>query len=272
VAPGVEPIAQDELTTGAQIEWARAVRATVWAQGRWLRRGLETTPDGLDNPGRDGGMPALRETGILAAELATAPARELVLRIGYMYGWTFGSWLGPFDPREGAVLYAGSDYDTGSVNQFGRLPTDMGHRAYIEGARSGEVGPVKLTVSTRFTVASGPPRSVIGDSADGFIYLLPRGSAGRGPLISQANIRIGTTWRGLDITLDLLNVFDRRAALDTDEVFARGTIHPITGGSEADLVFLKNDTGEPAMRRQGYQLGTSFQAPFEAVLGAHKAF
>ena len=90
------------------------------------------TTAGFDNPGRDGGTPAIRETGLFAAELATAPTAKLVLRVGYMYGRTIGSWTGAFDPRQGAVLYAGSDYDAHVANLLGRLPTDIGHRTYIE--------------------------------------------------------------------------------------------------------------------------------------------
>ena len=45
VAPGVQPLAQDELTLGGDVALVRAVRARVWLQGRWLARGLETTED-----------------------------------------------------------------------------------------------------------------------------------------------------------------------------------------------------------------------------------
>jgi hypothetical protein len=272
VAPGVEPITQDEITTGAQVALARTVRATVWLQGRWLRRGLDTTTSGFDNPGRHGGTPAIRETGIFAAEVATAPTAKLVLRAGYMYGQSIGSWTGAYDPRQGAVLYAGSDYDTTSVNLLGRLPNDLGHRTYIEAERSGRVGPVKLALATRLTAGSGRPRSVIGDSDIGTIYLLPRGSAGRGPVLTQANIRIGAQWRGLDITLDLFNVFNRREAVGTEEVYARGTLRPIDGGTLADLPFLKTESGTEIQRRPGYAVATSFQAPLSAVLGVQRAF
>ena len=155
--PKLEPITQDEITTGAQVALARTVRATVWLQGRWLRRGLDTTTSGFDNPGRHGGTPAIRETGIFAAEVATAPTAQLVLRAGYMYGQSIGSWTGAYDPRQGAVLYAGSDFDATSVNLMGRLPNDLGHRTYIEAERSGRVGSVKLAVATRLTAGSGVP-------------------------------------------------------------------------------------------------------------------
>ena len=272
IASGIEPIAQDELTTGARIALARVIELKTWLQGRWLRRGLDTTVTGFDNPGRLGGTPATRDTGLFAIEVATAPTAKTVIRAGYMYARTLGSWNGAFDPRQGAVLYAGSDYDATSVNLLGRLPTDAGHRTYIEGQRGGTVGPVKLAVALRLTAASGRPRSAIADSDDGLIYLLPRGAIGRGPLMTQANVRLGATWQGLDITLDLFNLFNRREATATDELYATGAVRPIDRGSADDLVYLKTGTGEPAARRSAYQTATQFQSPLSAVLGIHRAF
>jgi hypothetical protein len=272
VASDVKPIAQDELTAGAQFAVAETVLITAWLQGRWLRRGLDTTTHGFDNPGRYGGTPALRETGIFATEVATSPTAKTVLRIGYMYGHTIGSWTGAFDPRQGAVLYAGSDYDGSSVNQLGLLPTDIGHRVYVEAQRTGHLGSVPLTVSTRLTAGSGRPRSALGDSDEGILFLIPRGTAGRGPVTSQANVRLATRWRGLDITLDLFNVFDRRDPTNIDEVYAGGVIRPIDHGESADLVFLKTESGADAVRRATYRSATAFQAPFAAALGIHRSF
>ena len=53
VADGVQPITQDELTAGFEVAALRQLRARIWVQGRWLERGLESTPTGFDNPGRD---------------------------------------------------------------------------------------------------------------------------------------------------------------------------------------------------------------------------
>ncbi len=276
VAAGIEPIAQDELTTGARVQLAHAITVTTWLQGRWLRRGIDTTDGGLDNPGRFGGTPAIRDSGLFAAEVATAPTLRTLLRVGYMYGRTFGSWNGAFDAREGAVLYAGSDFDATSVNLLGRLATDIGHRTYIEGQRSGSVGSVKLAVALRVTTTSGRPRSAIADTDSGLVYLLPRGGAGRGPAITQANLRLGATWQGVDITLDLFNVFNRREAIAVDELYAAGagaaTVRPIDRGSPQDLVYLKTETGEAAPRRATYATATQYQSPLAAVLGIQRAF
>ena len=271
VVHGVKPIAQDELTLGGDVALARAVRLRAWLQGNFLARGLETTPDGVDNPGHTGDLPATRDTGLFAIELETAPTAKLRLRAGYLYSQTIGSWTGPYNPREGATFFASSDFDTVSANMVGELPNELGHRLYIEAERRGRLGPVELAAATRLTLASGRPRDAVGDSDNGFIYLIPRGTAGYGPMLSQANVRLAASWRGFDLTLDLINLFDHRDPTNVDTVYAGGTIQAIGGGSYEDLVFLRNDFGTLASRRTTYVLGTGFQAPFSAVVGVHHA-
>jgi hypothetical protein len=275
VAPGIQPITQDELAAGAELSPVRTVRLSVWALGRWLRRGLDTTPDGFDNPGATGGLAASRATEQVGAEVATAPGGKLVLRIGYMYGHTEGSWTGAYDPVQGAVLYAGDAFDFTDRNLAGELPTSAGHRTYIGAVKSGRVGPVGLSFATRLTVASGRPRSVLGESDDGLIFLLPRGSLGRGPVLTQANMRLVATWylrRPIDFVLDVFNVFDHRDATNVDEVYSSGSIHPIVNGTASDLVFLRTDAGAPATRSAGFLVPTAYQAPVSVVLGVRTAF
>jgi hypothetical protein len=272
VVPGIQPITQDELSAGAELSPVRNLRFTVWALGRWLRAGLDTTPDGLDNPGRTGGTQALRATEQVGAEVATSPGGKLVLRIGYMYGRTEGTWTGAYDPTQGAVLYAGDAFDFNDRNLAGPLPTSAGNRTYIEAMKSGRVGPVGLMFSTRLTVASGRPLSVLGESDGGLIFLLPRGSLGRGPLMTQANMRLAATWHRVDLVLDVINVFDRRDATNVDEVYTDGSIHPIVNGSASDLVFLRSETGNPVTRSAGFLVPTAYQPPVSVVLGVRTAF
>ena len=274
VAPGIGPMAQDELTAGIEVGIAGTFRLIAWAQGRWLRRGLETTPDGFDNPGRSGGLPARRASEQLAAEIATSPTATLTLRVGYLVGRTVGNFTGPYDPRQGAVLYDGDAFDArfSSPTELGRLPTDVGHRVFVEADRRGKLGPVELGVATRLTLSSGRPRSAFAETDVGLIALIPRGSIGRGAMLAQANLRGFARWRGFDVTLDVFNAFDRAAATSLDELYVQGLVRPIDGGTYEDLVFLKTTTEAAVRRRTAYGLPFAFQAPVSAVLGIHRAF
>ena len=278
ITDGIRPMAQDELTAGIEVGLAKTVRLTAWAQGRWLRYGLETTPHGFDNPGRQDGQPARRSSELLALEVATTPTGKLTLRAGYLVGKTIGNFLGAYDPRQGAILYNGTQFDgTGdgaltSSNEMGRLPTDAGHRVFVEADRRGTLGPVGIEVAARLTLASGRPRNVYADTDIGVISFLPRGSIGRGPLLSQANVRIAAHWQGFDVTLDVFNAFDRAAATATDELYTAAEVRPIEGGTYEDLVFAKTVFGQDIGRRTAFGLPIAFQGPVSAVLGVHRAF
>jgi len=189
-----------------------------------------------------------------------------------MWGRTAGTWAGLYDPREGTNLLQGPDWDFGATNLYGPLPTDPGGRAFVEAERRGTLGTVGLAASTRLLVGSGRPRNVLADGSNGIIELLPRGAAGRNPVVGQVNLRLAAQWRGFTATLDVFNAFDRQDITNLDEVFSGDEVRPISGGSYEDLVFLKNDAGKPATRRTGFQLPTTYQTPLSISLGVHKVF
>lgn len=278
VSEGISPMAQDELTLGIELGLARIFRVTAWAQARWLRYGIESTGHGFDNPGREEGLPARRSSELVALEVATNPTAAFTLRAGYMAGKTLGNYLGPYDPRQGAILYDGTQFNgTGdailtSGNEMGRLPTDIGHRVFVEADRRGSVGPVQLSVAARLTLASGRPRSVFADTDIGVLALLPRGGAGRGAMLSQANVRVAARWQGFDVTLDVFNAFDRGQATAVDEVYTDAETRAIEGGTYEDLVWAKSTTGREIGRRPAFGFPTAFQIPVSAVLGVHRAF
>lgn len=292
VGSAVEPAAQDELTVGIEAGFERYLKGVASVQRRSLRRGLETTlgdPETgelvFDNPGRDGATVASRESYVATLEIHMIPSPKWFARTGVSFGKTIGTWVGPFDPRTGATQLGGGDWDstdTASENLYGPLPTDPGLRGFFEGERRGTLAGIPVSVATRLTVQSGRKRNVLGLTEElGFVHLLPRGSAGRSPMLTQANMRLGASWRGFDLTLDVFNVFDQRTVTNLDEVYADGAIRPIAGGTPEDLVFLKHavvdDAGvtleqRPARRRPTYQLPAAFQSPISAVLGIHRAF
>jgi hypothetical protein len=196
------------------------------------------------------------------------------LRVGYLRGRTVGNFAGPYDPQTGAQLYDGPQLDVGyqSTADTGRLPTDPGQRFYFEVDRRGRLGPFDLHAGTRVTVTSGRPRNAYADTDVGFISLIPRGAAGRGPVVGQANLRLGARWRQFDVTLDVFNLFDRSAAVGIDDFYAEGSVRPIEGGSVEDLVFLKTAGLEAnASRSTRYGLPFSFQSPLSAFLAIRAA-
>lgn len=279
VADGIQPAAQDEFTTGIEFGVPKILRLAAWAQGRSLRRGYETVSYGdsglaaFDNPGRRREeAPARRDALTLAAEAMIAPSPKMTVRATYLFNRTEGSWTGPFDPRQGANLFDGDDWDDSSGNIYGLLPTDAGHRFAFEIERHGRFNNVEWLAAARLTTQSGRPRSVLGAADGGVIYLLQRGDAGRNELVSQANVRVGARWRRTEVTLDVFNLFDHRTPTLVDEIYASGDMAPINGGTDEDLVWLKTSGGDPVRRRTAYQLPLSYQPPIAVTLGVQQTF
>jgi hypothetical protein len=272
IVPGTDPIEQDELTLGAEVALAGALRATAWGQGRFLRHGLETTSAGFTNPGAGGVLPATRETELVALQLELRKQDTTAIRAGVMWGRTVGTWTGPFDPRQGANQLAGPDWDVDAGNLYGALPTSSGSRVFVEAERRFTLGDLGLAVATRLTAGSGRPRNVLANGTDGIVELLPRGSAGTGPVVSQANLRLAARWAGFDFTLDVINLFDRRTPTNLDEIYTTDAGRPVIGGGASDLVFVKTDGGAVAHRLTSFQLPTAYQPPLSVTLGVHKSF
>jgi hypothetical protein len=131
---------------------------------------------------------------------------------------------------------------------------------------------VQLSVAARLTLSSGRARNVFADTDIGVLALLPRGDAGRGAMLSQANVRVAARWQGFDVTLDVFNAFDRGQATAVEEVYTDAETRAIEGGRYEDLVWAKTTTGKEIGRRPAFGLPTGFQIPVSAVLGVHRSF
>ncbi|MCW5802200.1 MAG: TonB-dependent receptor [Deltaproteobacteria bacterium] len=280
IARDVKPIAQDEATLGVEVGLARLVHAIAWVQGRTLRRGLETVLVNeetgqfvFQNPGVDGREPvASRDSFTFAFELAVTASKTTTFRAGLAWNRTVGTWPGPFDPRQGTTLYAGTDYDGDPSNMDGILPSDAGGRGYFELVRKGKLAGLDVGASTRLTVASGLPRDVLLNAGQGIAFLLPRGSAGREEVRSQADVRLSARVRSFDLTLDVFDLFNRREVIRTNRIYAGESVRPILGGELSDLVWLKNETGTLPDRRPAFGTPVAFAPPLSILLGVRRAF
>jgi TonB dependent receptor len=268
VQPEVSAMTTDEAVFSAEVMWPRLGRLHLRSQHRWLREGLESTAEGFGNP-----RTASRRVDLLGVELSTSTFADLGLRVGYAWGQARGSLVGAYDPRRGNILYASSDYDEVTANSTGVLPSDLGHRFYAELSKQRRFGPVAIEGGARLSLASGRPRSLIGDSGlFGPIYLLPRGTGDRLPALLSTDLRVAARWRGTALSFQVQNLFNREAVTSTDETYASGLYSPIDGGSAADLVFLKDAVGTPARRALAYGTPTSYQLPIVVVLGIESRF
>jgi hypothetical protein len=171
------------------------------------------------------------------------------------------------------LQFSSSDFDEILANTSGRLPSDLGHRFYVDLAKERRIGHIVVEVATRFTLSSGRTRSVIGESAlYGPVYLLPRGSAERYPMLSTTDLRLAARWGRTAISLQALNLFNRQEVTGADEAYAQGLLTPIDGGDATDLPFLKTATGVPVRRSLSYGTPITYHPPLSLVLGVESQF
>ena len=277
VAPDIEPIAQDELTAGVEVALAqRGARDACGCRAAGCARGLETTPDGFDNPGRDGGD-RRRSATPSCSPPSSRPRRPASSRSASATCTAARSARGPapFDPRQGAVLYDGTDYDA-RRREPRRRAADRHRPPRCMSRPSARPGrPGRARVATRLTVASGRPRRRARRQrrrASSTCSRAARPAAAR--CSRQANVRLAATLARLrHHARPVQPVRPPRRRPNVDEVYASGAIRPIDGGTlERPRVPARPRPGAPRRAQHGFGVPTAFQAPFSAVLGIHHAF
>lgn len=256
----------DEALAGVEVGLPDVIRLGVSVRARHLGRALEDEAGALTAAGARGGVAATREYREVATWLEGAPTAELGLRVGYAWSRLRGNYPGPYDPIEGYTLGTSTLFDDGDDgNATGALPTDQPHRFFAELALRGRWRGYALEGGLRASVGSGRPRDVrVGGDQ---VFAIPRGAAGRLPAIATANLHLAARRGRLQATLDLFNLFDRRAPTAIDDRYA-DDVRPIAGGDRGDLIWLKDAFDDGAAHvNPGYGRVTRYQAPLAALLG-----
>jgi len=138
------------------------------------------------------------------------------------YDGTFQNSTGQLDPNINSAF----DYADFLVNADGRLSNERVHQWKFDGSYEvprGALSGLNLGLSTRWL--SGFPLNAYGHSflyANWEYYLVPRGSAGRGPSDWEADLQVSYPVRfggnkRLNLFMDIFNLFDRQEAIQLDE-------------------------------------------------------
>jgi hypothetical protein len=221
----------------------------------------------------------------------------VLVRASYTYSRTFGDDPGFIRYESGQIEPNRlTTYDDASLaaNSYGALPQDRTHYLKLDAAYAHALGRGVATIGTRLRALSGTPVTALGPSFDGNneVYLLPRGSFGRGDGVADLDVHLAYS-RGLphhtrvEVFADVFSLFD---AQDTDtldlsyalESSAGQTTRPIDGGSYADLIWLKQirpdsrgfpeETSTPIQRNPHFRQPSSHYGARTVQLGARLAF
>lgn len=203
----------------------------------------------------------------------------------YTYSRLLGNYPGPYSPFNNQLdpnISTQFDIIDLTVNRDGPLTNDRPHNIKATGFYQqplfGNKG--QLVASLTFTAISGRPIYALGQHAVyGLreVFVLPGGSAGRTPMVTQTDVHVGydhqlTDQVKLSVFVDVINLFNQREVTNVDDEYTFSIVDPINHGKPEDLKRLRATDGSKILLNPNYAQPTAFQAPLYFRLGGRLSF
>lgn len=217
----------------------------------------------------------------MTLSLAKRFSKQFLVNAQYTYSRLTGNHNGLYDADVGyAAPNGNTQYDLPELylNKNGALSNDRPHSMRVSGYYEVNAGPGKLTFGLVGSVYSGVPRNYIANLDYGYqIFLLPRGSAGRTPTVTQIDTKFSyrqaiADSMTMEVFFDIFNLTNSRTALLTDDTYTTDNTASIVGGTKADLAVAKNFQGQSLSVNPNFGNGRVFQAPFYGRMGLRLMF
>ncbi len=210
-------------------------------------------------------------------------SKNWLARASYTYSRLIGNYEGLYQAEQNYFAPNGSNYDDAPdlyLNQNGPLPNDHPNILHLDGYYMRPVGNKgRLTAGLSFSARSGMPRNYVSSLYAGqqLSLLLPRGSAGRTPTVTQLDAKVGygrplTEKVNLEAFLDFFNIFNQQSATLSDDNYTYDQAQPIINGTTQDLKFAKNTAGQPLKTNPNFGQPLAYQTPFNMRLGLRLTF
>jgi hypothetical protein len=211
-------------------------------------------------------------------------SNRFAILANYTYSRLIGNYPGTFSPYRGQLdPNISSQYDLIHllVNRTGPLPNDRPHNFKLTGFYTQPIGQKgTLTAGLTFTLVSGRPIQVLGSDpiyGPRESFILPSGSGGRTPFITQFDLHVGyehlvSKTTRLSVYADAVNLFNQREVINVDDEYTFTNVNPIVGGKIEDLRQLKSADGTALVPNSNYGQPTAYQAPLFMRFGARLSF
>jgi hypothetical protein len=216
-------------------------------------------------------------------------AKRFVRRLFVMGSYTYSSLRGNYpglyaadnDQRDPNMS---TQYDWRGImaNRYGPLPNDRPHLIRLDGYYVFTLGGSNLTTGLGFVGRSGQPRSALGRfSGSGELdsFIVPRGSMGRTPFVTQCDIHLGYRRplgpkMSVEAFVDVFNVLNQRAVLAQDQEYTVDRVKPLAKGQDITTLVATDASGNPmpATKNPNYLMPTAYQAPIAGRLGVRVFF
>ncbi len=144
----------------------------------------------------------------------------------------------------------------------------------MDGFYTHPLGNGHILIGMSFSATSGMPRNYVSAllPTQQIVMLLPRGSGGRTPTVTQLDARLSyrrplSETVSFEAFLDLFNVFDQQAALLVDDNYTYDMASSIVNGTPSDLKYAKTVSGTPITKNPNYGQPLAYQQPFHGRMG-----
>mgnify|MGYP001000906703 FL=1 len=225
-----------------------------------------------------------RDYNALVLTVSKRLSYNFIVLASYTYSRTIGNYPGLFQASNGQLdPNISSQYDLPEllVNRNGPLPSDKPHNFKVTGAYNlplGEAGT--LNFGLNFFLQSGSPIEVLGRHptyGSGESFILPRGSGGRLPMLTQLDLRVAYSKQfakryRVELSLDVFNVLNLQQVTSIDQNYTVDRVLPMVGGTYESLKNLTTTSGTVPRLNPNYGQPTGYQAPLSMRIGARFAF
>jgi hypothetical protein len=303
VQPNIKGSYNNEIVLGGQYQilhdWVFGASVIY----RWLGRVVEDTggsvQDGMGATTLANPTDPKPERTYKALQLTTNKrlARHWFFAGSYTYSRTMGNYSGLYSADSKQLdpnLTTQYDVSELMTNRNGPLPNDRPHVIHLDGYYQFVWGRHLIAPGLGFSGQSGVPITPLGRApimGENETFILPRGSAGRTPFVTQldAHLSYRTTVAKIlsaEVFVDIFNLFNQRTVLTEDAEYTVDRVMPAPAGTPLTQVPVVDGSGTPicasddqpcttyvtASPNPNYLRPTSYQAPISGRMGVRVLF
>jgi hypothetical protein len=313
VDPNLIAQSSDEIVLGGEYEVLQDARVGISYTKRWLNAAIEDMSRDeansyfIGNPGYGiaSDFPkATRDYDAVTLYFSKAFSDLWMAQVSYTWSYLRGNYAGLFRPETDQLdPNLNADFDLISLlpNRSGPLPGDRTHNIKAYGAKEFVLtGSFSLTLGLAYNGRSGAPLSYLASHplyGEDEAFVLPRGSAGRGPWLHSIDAHLGGSYRitkdsAVQLSVDLFNMFNFAGWSAQDQTFSTNDINPYIADAnsmkspqEAACIAGNDPTCVPALKvgltgdqataadfNPNFKRVTAYQAPLTVRFGAKVTF
>ena len=273
----------NEIVMGGQYQPLRDLVLGVSVIYRWLGRVIEDTGGSvatggattLANPTDPKPERTYKAIQLTANKLL---ARHWFFAGSYTYSRTMGNYAGLYsaDSKQLDPNYT-TQYDVVELmaNRYGPLPNDHPHVIHLDGYYQLALGRHLFIPGLGFSGRSGVPITPLGRApimGENETFILPRGSAGRTPFVTQLDAhlayrtKLSNQFSG-EAFIDIFNILNQKTVLTEDAEYTVDRVLPANAGTPLNQIPAVDSPGQFASKNPNYLRPTSYQAPIAGRLG-----